>query len=135
MRKTKKPDYIKRPGNQEKIKEYNQRYYLDKIKPNRITSRSNRKGKDFKTVSLLIAEPIYIELEKAVNNSNHKNMSKFIEDNLFDEKLNSLYRREYSGYLKKKTLTFSETFYKKIKASGNMSLCVEGFLKEKFNIK
>ena len=90
----------------------------------------------YKTISLVMSEPIYKKLEKAVNNETDKNMSRYIEDNVTIKNFKTSYeRRDYNkDSLIKKTFTFSEDFVKKIKETGNMSLAVETVLRKKFNL-
>lgn len=91
----------------------------------------------YRTVSLILAQPVYEELEKAVGNEFDKNMSRYIEENIDIDKIividkNRVYKQTPTI---KKTFTFSEKFVQNLKKSGNMSLTVENILKEKFDIK
>ena len=70
--------------------------------------RSKNSDINYKTVSLTMAEPVIKELEKAVNNTDDKNSSKYIEENVTSENITkNEEKRKYEGNKIKKTFTFA----------------------------
>ena len=94
--------------------------------------RESKQGLNYKTVSLKFNKDTYQRLEKAVSHSSLKNMSHYIEETLSSEKPEDLTseRRKYGTIPVKKTFTFTEDFFNKIKQSGNMSLYVENAIQK-----
>lgn len=89
-------------------------------------------NKKYQTISLTMTEKTFHLLEKKVNKTKDKNMSKFIEETVFmAEIIDVPKRRKKIIYPLKKTFTFSEEFVKKIKKSNNMSLYIEKILNKK----
>lgn len=87
---------------------------------------------EYKTISLTMDKDIVKKLEEAVSETDDKNMSQYIEENVINEPVFPMpKRREFSNRIQKKTFTFTEEFVSLIKASGNMSLFVESVLSKK----
>lgn len=84
-------------------------------------------GVKYKTVSLKFEKETIEKLQKAVELHDHKNLSTFIEESIENDDVYdaSVERRKYGSNPIKKTFTFTEEFYNKIKQSGNMSNFVE----------
>lgn len=90
----------------------------------------------YKTISLTLNEKLVKKLEQEVEITDDKNMSRFIEESVSGSKVVEMpVRRESKSFPIKKTFTFSDTFVKEIKKSGNMSLFIENVLTKKFNLK
>lgn len=90
----------------------------------------------YKTISLTLNEKLVEKIKKEVEKTEDKNMSRFIEETVHGSKIIEMpVRRESKSFPVKKTFTFSDTFVKEIKKSGNMSLFIENVLTKKFNLK
>lgn len=97
--------------------------------------RSNGNSK-YDTVSLTLDPKIINFLEKEVEKTEDRNMSKLIEDIVSPLSIRKMpKRRKFKSFPVKKTFTFTEKFKKKIKKSGNMSLFVEDMIMKNFNLK
>lgn len=97
--------------------------------------RSNEDER-YKTTSLTLEKKVIDFIEKKVNKTEDKNMSRFIEENVSGHKIIEMpKRRKFKSFPIKKTFTFTEKFVEKIKKSGNISLFIEKILKKKFKIK
>ena len=86
------------------------------------------------TTSILIEEKILEKIEKKIQDTNHYNLSCFIEQICRDNVPHKVFparRKKPNQKLIKKTLTFSEPFFNKIKNTGNMTLCVEEIISNK----
>lgn len=99
--------------------------------------RSSVSDINYKTISLTLDKTLIKRIEKEVGKTEDKNMSKFIEELVFNSKTikDVPARRKSKTFPIKKTFTFTEEFVKTIKESGNMSLFVEKVLKRKFDLK
>lgn len=103
-----------------------------------MTEKQYRASNDanYVTTSLTLDKEIIDFLELEIAKTDEKNMSKFIEDNVFDANMCDVpKRRVFKTFPRKKTFTFTEDFFNKIKLSGNMSLFIEIILIEKFDLK
>ena len=110
---------------QETTKEYNKRYFQEKTKPNRVVTRRNRTGiKDLVKVTALIEEDLCILLKKAMEKTNNKNMSKYIEDNIKISKNIGKRVRMYGNKYIKKTFSFSSDLVEKLKKGKTISLTI-----------
>jgi len=97
--------------------------------------RSSGKGIIYKTISLTLNENVMRFIIKETQKTEHKNMSRFIEEIIFGSVIEGMpKRRAFKSFPVKKTFTFTEEFVTIIRRSGNMSLFIESVLNKKFNI-
>jgi len=91
----------------------------------------------YRTISLTLDLRLISELALRIQKESDQNMSRFIENKvtrLLKSSIKIQKRRSYKSYPIKKTFTFTDEFVKKIKASGNMSMCVESILVKEFSL-